>query len=84
MAQWGHDKNDARGGAWCSQACRPLTDADHRWKRDELKGPMPDLIPYDTPRPAPPSRGNWQGLAPMEQVMTSFPKLRMRLMHLNQ
>ena len=71
MAQWGHDKNDARGGAFCSQACRPLSDASHRWKRDPKKGPLSELIrgmnPYETPKSAAPSRGVAQGLSPQEQ-----------------
>ena len=71
MAQWGHEKNDGRGGAFCSQACRPLSDASHRWRRDSKKGPLSELLmemkPYETPKTAPLSRGNFQGQSPQEQ-----------------
>jgi len=67
MAQWGHDKNDNRGGAFRSRAHQPLSQADHRWRRETVKGVMPDLIPYETPRTSAPSRGNWQGASALEQ-----------------
>lgn len=75
MAQWGHGKNDQRGGAFCSRANEPLSDASHRWRRETVKGEMPDLIPYDTPGTARPSRGNFQGASPLEQDAALLEKL---------
>jgi len=79
MAQWGHEKNDGRWGAFCSQACRPLSEASHRWKRDPEKGPLSELIRgmklYETPTTYPPSRGNVQGLSPQEQDVLLLERL---------
>ena len=72
MAQWGHSKNDARGGAWCSQACRPLSDASHRWRP---KGEVPALAPYESPRTEQPARGEWEGRSPLAQDVALLRKL---------
>jgi hypothetical protein len=67
MAQGHAGKREDRGG--------PLSDASHRWRRDPLKGELPTLAHYETPRTLAPVRGEWEGRSPLAHDVGLLHKL---------